>query len=284
MKKGISFITSVILIFSLMLGFTGCGTTAANNTPAEKSSTSTAAADSKLAKIKKAGKLVVGTSADYPPYEFHKVSNGNDEIVGFDLTIAQEIAKDLGVKLEIKDMKFDGLLAALEAGNIDMVIAGMVPTDERKKSVDFSKIYYQSVNAVMVRAADKDKLKTIADLKGKQVGAQKSTVQEDIVKKQMPNSTPKLLSKVTDLTLELKNKKIDGLVVDKPVAQSYVSKNSDLALADIKLEAADKGCAVAVKKGSQDFVDAINKTLDKLMSAGSIDKYVTEATSLADQQ
>jgi arginine/lysine/histidine transporter system substrate-binding protein len=278
MKKIITLTSAIILLVSIVIGTVGCGASAG----AAGSTSNTASADTKLAKIKKAGKLVVGTSADYPPYEFHKVTNGKDEIVGFDITVAKEIAKDLGVQLELKDMKFDGLLAALDAGNIDMVIAGMVPTDERKKSVDFSKIYYQSVNNVLVRSEDKDKLKSIEDLKGKKVGAQKSTVQEDIVKKQMPNSEPKLLSKVTDLVLELKNKKVDALVIDKPVADAYAAKNSDLAVGDIKLENADKGCAVAVKKGSQDFVDAINKTLDRLMSTDSINKFVTDANNMVE--
>ncbi len=75
----------------------------------------------------------MATSADYPPYEFHKVVNGKDEIVGFDIEIAKEIAKQLGVELEIKDIKFDGLLAALQGGTVDMVISGMTPTEERKK-------------------------------------------------------------------------------------------------------------------------------------------------------
>lgn len=282
MRKVISFVSAIILLCAIVIGTAGCGASAGTSGAASNSTSDTANANSKLAKIKKAGKLIVGTSADYPPYEFHKVSSGKDEIVGFDIMIAQEIAKDLGVQLEIKDMKFDGLLAALDAGNVDMVIAGMVPKEERKKVVDFSKIYYQSVNNVIIRAEDKDKLKAIDDLKGKTVGAQKSTVQEDIVKNQMKSSQLKSLSKVTDLILELKNKKIDALVIDKPVAEAYAANNKDLAVSGIQLESADKGCAVAVKKGNQDFVDAINKTLDRLMSAKSIDKFVTDANNMVE--
>ncbi|MCS4517195.1 transporter substrate-binding domain-containing protein [Clostridium botulinum] len=133
--------------------------------------------------------------------------NGKDEIVGFDITIAKEIAKDLGVKLEIKDMKFDGLLAALQSGNVDIVIAGMNPTEDRKKSVDFSKIYYQAIQSVVVRAEDKDKFKSLEEFKGKKIGVQKGTTQEEVAKKEMTNSEIKSLGKVTDLVLELQNKK-----------------------------------------------------------------------------
>ena len=86
---------------------------------------------SSLEKIKASGKIILGTSADYPPYEFQALIDGKDTIVGFDIELAKEIAKDLGVELEIKDMSFDGLLAALASGNVDMVISGMTPTEYR---------------------------------------------------------------------------------------------------------------------------------------------------------
>jgi polar amino acid transport system substrate-binding protein len=123
-----------------------------------------------MKRIEKSGKVVIGTSADYAPYEYHTMVDGKDTIVGFDIQIANEIAKDLGVKLEIVDMGFDGLLQALNTDKVDFVIAGMTPDTERKKAVDFSKIYYTAQQGVMVRADDKDKYKTIADLKGKKVG------------------------------------------------------------------------------------------------------------------
>ncbi|MBR5866998.1 MAG: transporter substrate-binding domain-containing protein, partial [Spirochaetaceae bacterium] len=105
---------------------------------------------SAMEKIKANGKIILGTSADYPPYEFHALIDGKDTIVGFDISIAEEIAKDLGVQLEIKDMNFDGLLAALVSGNVDFVISGMTPTEERKQNVDFSDIYYEAVHGAVI--------------------------------------------------------------------------------------------------------------------------------------
>jgi polar amino acid transport system substrate-binding protein len=90
--------------------------TAASCVAKKESAAAPAPAAAKVAEIQKAGKLVIGTSADYPPYEFHSLKDGKDIIVGFDIAIAEELAKDLGVALEIKDMQFDGLLAALQAG------------------------------------------------------------------------------------------------------------------------------------------------------------------------
>lgn len=272
----------ILLLLSIVLILAACGSKPAANAPQNGTAQGTAAKETKLDQIKKAGKLVVGTSADYPPYEFHKEVNKKDEIVGFDIEIAKAIAKDLGVPLEIKDMKFDGLLAAMEAGNVDFVISGMTPTPERQKSVDFTKVYYNAVQKVVVRAEDKDKYKTLDDLKGKKVGAQKGATQETIVREQMPNSEVKALPKISDLMLDLKNKKSDALVVELPVATAYLSKNPDLVLTDIKIENPDSGSAIAVKKGSPELVEAMNKTLDKLISDKTVDKLVIEANDLVE--
>lgn len=118
-------------------------------------------------------KLVLGTSADYAPYEFHKEIDGKDTIVGFDIDIAKAIAEDLGVELEIKDMSFDGLLEALVTGKIDFIIAGMTPTPERAENVDFSNIYYTAVNNILINKENMDKISSLEDLKGKKIGVQK---------------------------------------------------------------------------------------------------------------
>lgn len=237
-----------------------------------------------LDKIKKSGKLVLGTSADYPPYEFHTSKNGKDEIVGFDIEIAKQIAKDLGVTLEVKDIKFDGLLAALDQGNIDMVLAGMSPTAERQKSVDFSKVYYQSKQTLVIRAADKDKIKSPDDMNGKKIGVQKGAIQEDIAAKQFSKATPVALGKISDLILALKSNRVDAAIIELPVATQNVNANKDLMITDIKIPMEDEGTAAAFKKGSADLVNAANKTLDKLIADKAIDKLVQDANKLADEQ
>lgn len=278
-------ITAILLVcFLLVLSACGTKPAATTTTGGDKPAAAPVEAktESKLDQIKKAGKIVVGTSADYPPYEFHKEIDKKDTIVGFDIEIAKAIAKDLGVTLELKDMKFEGLLAALEAGNVDFVISGMTPTEERKQSVDFTKVYYTAIQTVVVRAADKDKFNTIDSLKGKKVGAQKGATQEKIVKEQMPDSEVKAIGKISDLMLELKNNKVDALVVEQPVAAAYLSKNKDLVFSDIKLKTEDSGSAIAVKKNSPELVEAMNKTLDRLIADKAIDKMVAEANDLVE--
>jgi ABC-type amino acid transport substrate-binding protein len=237
---------------------------------------------SKMDKIKEKGKIVIGTSADYPPYEFHKSIDGKDTIVGFDIEIAKEIANDLGVELEIKDMQFKGLLAALETGNIDFVAAGMNPTEERKKNVDFSKIYYTAVQCVVIRAEDEDKIKSLEDLKDKEIGVQMGATQEQLAKKLLPSSEIKPLGKVSDLILSLNTKKVDAVIVEFPVANSYVQQNSSLMISKVTIETEESGSAIAIKKGNEDLVGSINTTIDRLISSKTIDKFVTEANKTSE--
>ncbi len=233
-----------------------------------------------MKKIEKSGKLVIGTSADYAPYEYHTMINGKDTVVGVDISIAKEISKDLGVQLEIVDMGFDGLLAALNTDKVDIVIAGMNPDEKRRLAFDFSKIYYEAKQGIMVRTSDKEKLKSIEDLKGKKVGAQLGTVQEKIAKEQIKDAELITLGKIPDLVMELKNKKIDALVVDLPVANGYVKNNNDLALTDIAVKEDTGGFAIAVKKGNSDLVKLIDQSLDRLMKEEAIDKFVQEANEM----
>ncbi|HHW00463.1 MAG TPA: transporter substrate-binding domain-containing protein [Clostridiaceae bacterium] len=256
--------------------------TSENTSDSDSSSESQSSeeANDTLSRVRKAGKIIVGTSADYAPYEFHTIIDGKDTIVGFDIEIAKEIAKDLGVELEIQDMSFDGLLQALNSDKVDFVIAGMTPNEERKKSVDFTDIYYTAQQGVMVRAEDKDKYKTIEDLKGKKVGAQSTTIQEGIVKEQMPESQLVSLTKIPDLVMELLNKKVEAIVVELPVAKGYVANNGKLAISDIKVQDDTGGSAIAVKKGNPELVELMNNTLKRLQEDGSIDRFVAEANEM----
>jgi polar amino acid transport system substrate-binding protein len=247
------------------------------------------APETKLDSIKKAGKIILGTSADYPPYEFHTQIDGKDTIVGFDIAIAQEIAKDLGVTLEIKDMDFDGLLAALSSGNVDFIISGMTPTEERKQNVDFSDIYYYAEHGVLIRKADEAKYAaSVESLKDKMVGAQRGAIQVKLAKTRIkgvaddkaeePNAEVKELGKLPDLIMELKNSKVEAIVAELPVAKAYLGANDDLMLATYTFKDDDGGSAIAVKKGETALTAEINKTIARLAGDGSIDKFVSAAS------
>ncbi|AYF53903.1 transporter substrate-binding domain-containing protein [Clostridium botulinum] len=232
----------------------------------------------KIEQIKKSGKLVLGTCADYPPYEVHKVKDGKDEIVGFDIDIAKEIAKDLGVKLEIKDMDFDPLVLSVKSGKVDLVLSGMNPTPAREKEIDFSKIYYRAKQSVIIRKDDKDKLKNLETLSGKKIGAQITSLQEKIAKEEIKGANVISLGKVNELVLGLKGKKTDAVIVEEPVAKAYVAKYPELMIANINVGKPNEGSAVGIQKGSKDFLDSVNKTIDRLNSKNEIQKMIDKAS------
>ncbi|WP_339307814.1 ABC transporter substrate-binding protein/permease [Paenibacillus sp. FSL R5-0519] len=222
-------------------------------------------------------KLVLGTSADFAPYEFHKVINGKDEIVGFDIEIAKEIAKDLGAELVIEDMGFDGLLPSLQSGRVDLVISGMTPTDERKKSIDFSDTYYKSKQVIMVRNVDKDKYPTMAELENAKIGVQKGSIQETIGQS-IPGAKLTALDKISDIVLQLQTKRIDAAIVEDTVAAGYLDDIIGLAAAVPDEEQAE--AAIGIRKGNTELLAAVNGTLERLKSEDKINQMVTDASLL----
>ncbi|MDV4150669.1 transporter substrate-binding domain-containing protein [Clostridium sp. AL.422] len=273
MKKGmLKKIFTIATIGVMSIGLISCGKKTDENID-------------KLSQIKEEGKLVVGLSADYAPYEFHIINeDGEDEIVGFDIEIAKEIAKDMGVELEIKDMDFDSLVAGIPAGKIDLVISGMTPTDERKEVVDFSDIYYIAEHGFLVRAEDKDKYKNFEDLKGQKVGAQMGAIQADIAQQEIPEADIQLLSNVNDLVLSLKSGKIEALVVELPVAEMIVKNNPELAVGEEKVKDTEGGSAIAVKKSEQALLDSVNSTIKRIKEENLLDQFIIDANALAEKQ
>lgn len=277
MKKGL---LKKVLVSCLALAMTFSLVACGNKEDKGDSSESKTA----VTEIKDKGELVVGLSADYAPYEFYTMVDGKKTIVGFDVELAKEIAKDLGVKLTLKEMKFDALLGALPANQIDMIISGMNPDEERAKVMDFSDIYYTAQHGVLVNKKDLDKYKSVEDLKSVRVGAQMGSTQADIVKEKIKAEKPTLLANVNNLILELKSGKIDALVTEKPVAEMAIKNNNELVLSKIEFKDETGGNAVAVKKGEKELVEQVNKTIKRLKDSGDLDKFIVEANDLASKQ
>ena len=274
MKKGlIKKVVASALLGIMTMGFVGCG--ASNN----KSATGT---KDLLETIQENGKVVVGMSADYAPYEFHYIDeNGKDVIGGFDVDIANEIANAIGVELVIQEMDFDALVAALPAGKIDLVVSGMNPTEERAKVVDFSEIYYNSQHGILVRSEDVDKYKTFADLEGAKVGAQLGSTQEQIARSEVPNADLQLLNNVNNLILELKAGKVDAVIMEKPVAEMAVKSNPELAVGNPIYEDKTGGNAVGMAKNNPELLAKVNEVIEELNESGKMDEYIVKANELA---
>ena len=250
MKKVVVLILALVMTMSLV----ACGGGSSDGSAAAES-------DSYIDQIKAKGELVVGTSADYPPYEFHTEIDGVDTIVGFDISIAQAIADDLGVELKIVDMSFENLLMSLSNGEFDMVIAGIEENEERAKTCDFSDPYLESKNLILVRKEDESKYTTLDSLQGVKAGVG--------------------LAKVNDLVMELNAGKVDVLFLDYMAVLAYANGNDNLVAVDCGIPSDDLGYSIAVQKGNQEMVDYINGVLTELKDSGAIEQYILDATELA---
>lgn len=287
MKK----LLSLTLVLMLILSLAACGNTATETAPAETTETATEApaettteettVKNKLEQIQESGKLIMGTNANYPPFEFHTMVDGQDVIAGFDIQIANEIAKDMGVELEVQDIEFSAVLAGVETGLIDVGIAGINPTPARDEVMDFSDVYFESYYTVLVKKEDIGKYTTQEALKGATIGVQTATVQEELANA-VADATIVSLPKTPDLVLQLKSGMIDAIITENTVADTYAAENEDLAAEpDLEFEGASGGAAVAMKNDEPELQAQINSTLKRLMDSGDIEKFYNEAIELA---
>lgn len=225
------------------------------------------------------GKLTIGTSPDFAPYEFYHINNGNPELVGFDIALAQKIADEMGLELQVVPMDFDGILMELQNGNVDLGISGFSPSPERAQTFDFSDIYYTGGQAFVIRKADSDKYKDYAAFDKLPVGAQTGSIQMGLAEENTPNANIIGLAKVTDIISELVSGKLEGAFIEKAVAEQYIKNYPELEIAwDVPYDT--EGSAIALKKGS-DLLPAVNEVIAKALSDGSMDEYIATAQELA---
>jgi polar amino acid transport system substrate-binding protein len=237
---------------------------------------SAAQTDPVLTKIKSSGKLVVGTSADYAPYEFHTTIDGKDQIVGFDISMAKEIAQQLGVKLEVQDMSFDALLGAVKTGKVDLAIAGMSATPEREQEVSFSEPYFVDQNVVLVLKKDADKYETLTGLKSATLAAQITTTQLDVAKSVNPKKVV-TLKKVTDEVTQLAQGKVDGVVVPTTTAEAYTTSSSQFAIAKAVLPGTTDGSSIMMAKNATVLQSKVNTILEKHVIGKPLEKWRQQA-------
>ena len=230
-------------------------------------------------------KLVLGTSADYAPFEFMYPDESGEMVYGgIDVSVAQYIADEMGVELQVENMGFDYLLTSLDKGDFDIVLAAMEATPDRLENADFSDPYYTDVPpAILVKADKADQYKTLADFNGKSIGAQTATTKLDMVN-EMEGVNPVALQSVLDLVNELVYDKVDAILVDGGVAKQYAEANPDLVIADASAELGEPApYCVAVQKGDpKGLLDGINAAIAKMTAENKIETFIADADSLAD--
>lgn len=209
--------------------------------------------------------LTMATSPDYPPYEYKDTAVSGNEIIGFDVDIAKYITKELGYELKIVGMDFNGLIPALQAGRADFVMAGMTPNAERRKSVDFSIIYYEAQNTIVAKKGSN--LTKPEDLTGKKVGVQLGSIQQEAVKK-MSGVQGIPLNRIPDIIQELKSNRLTAGIIEDTVAKGYAEANPDLEF-NVIPNTEESGSAIAFPKNSK-LVPEFNRILQQMQANGKL--------------
>ena len=265
MKKFVSLLLALLMIASLA----ACGKKANDNNNSNESKT-----------------LIMGTSADYAPFEFmYKGKDGTMQYGGIDVSVGQYIAESTGKELKVENMSFDYLLPSLVKGDFDIVIAAMEADGDRLKSADFSDPYYTDLPpAILVKASDAASYKTLADFSGKSVAAQTGTTKLDIVNEQLTGANAVPLALVTDMVNELVNGKVDAILVDGAVAKQYAETNKDLVIADASSElgAAQPYCVAVAKGDPKGLLPAINAAIAKMNEENKLESFISAADALKD--
>jgi len=219
-----------------------------------------------LDRMSRTKKLVVGTDATYPPFESKDAKTG--KLIGFDIDLMNAICDNLGVEGEFTVVPFDGIVSGLKNHKYDAVISAFTITPEREKVVDFSQPYYQAGQSIAVRL-DEQRIKSIDDLVGKKVGVQLGTTGEILAKK-IEGAEIISYDNIGAAFIDMDNKKLDAIINDKPTSERIIAVKGKAKIVGETLTSENYG--IAVRKGEQRLLDAINESLQKLLATGKLQR------------
>jgi polar amino acid transport system substrate-binding protein len=221
----------------------------------------------KAARLVSAGQLTVCSDIPYAPFEF----KDGEILTGFDIELVRAVAEQLGLKAEFKATPFDAIIPALAAGNCDLVASATTITEERKQKVAFSQPYFDADQSLLVRVADAEKYKALADLKGRKIGVQSGTTGETYAKTNTPEGgTVKDFPGAEDLFNALTAKDIDAVLQDFPVnAYRALQAKDKFAVTQTFKTGEQYGFAMA--KDNTKLVQAVDNALEQLRSSGAYD-------------
>ena len=282
---------AMLLALVMTMGLMACGAqpTAANDTDGDAAGEDGGVTEpaNALEKIKADGVLTVALSPDFSPMEFVDSSKtGQEQYVGFDITLAKYIAENLGVELVIEPMGFDASQTAVYTGSVPMSISGYSWTEERAQNYELSDYYYAGENetrqALLIKKENADKYTSPEDLAGQDVGAQNASLQMQLVTEQLTDANPISIGDITVGVMELKSGNIEALAVAYGNAEMIVDANPDLAICtwefDVKAEYSAN--VIMMQKGETELLDAVNAILAQAKEANLYDGWYKDAVEL----
>ena len=284
MKK-ISKLVCIIMCIAMVAALCACGSSASSPSASDAPASEPQNA---LEKIKAEGVLTVALSPDFSPMEFVDASkSGQDQYVGFDVSLAKYIAESIGVDLSIEAMNFDACQTAVYTASVPMAISGFSWTEERAENYNISDYYYAGDNeleqVLLIRSADADKYKAAEDFAGLDVGAQNASLQMQLVTEQLTDANPITIGDIGTGVLELQNGNIEALAVAKGNAEMIISSNPDLVICswEFDVKAEYEANVVLVTKGEDELLAVVNEALAKAYADGLYGEWYNAAVELA---
>ena len=301
-QKTFAKVLSLALAALMLFALCACGTVASSpaaeptaapaaDAPASEAPAETEApAESQgvLDQIKADGVLYVTLSPDFAPMEFVDSSkDGQEQYVGFDVTLAKYIADYIGVDLVIEPMSFDACQTAVYTGSVPMSISGYSWTEERSENYEISDYYYAGDNeteqVILIKKTDADKYTSAEDFSGVDVGAQNASLQMNLLTSQLPDANPITIGDLGVGVLELQNGSIEALAVAKGNAEMIIDSNPDLMICSWEFEVAAEYEAnvILITKGDTALLNVVNEALAKAYADGLYGTWYGDAVALA---
>jgi len=219
-------------------------------------------------------KLIMATNAEFPPFEYVTEKGLLGEFDGIDVAIAMEVASKMGKQLEISNMVFDSIIPSVVSGKADIGVAGMTVKPERLEQVDFSDTYWVAMQTIVVPENNTD-ITNVDALVGKTVGVVTGYT-GDMAVSEVEGIKVNRYQKGADAIVDLKNGKVDAVVIDAPTAENFIKRNPELkGVSDDEFFGKEE-YAIAVQKGNDDLLKAINATLAELKESGRLDEIAAE--------
>ena len=288
-KKTFAKVLSLALAAMMLFVLCACGAAAPAAEPTAAPATE-APAESQgvLDQIKADGVLYVTLSPDFAPMEFVDSSkDGQEQYVGFDVTLAKYIADYIGVDLVIEAMSFDACQTAVYTGSVPMSISGYSWTAERGENYEISDYYYAGENeteqVILIKKTDADKYTSAEDFAGVDVGAQNASLQMNLLTSQLPDANPVTIGDLGVGVLELQNGSIEALAVAKGNAEMIIDSNPDLMICSWEFEVAAEYEAnvILITKGETALLNVVNEALAKAYADGVYGTWYEDAVALA---
>lgn len=259
-----------VLLSMMLLAVVGCGSAEDASKQGAASASAQLAESSVLNRVVKNGVLRVGMDPGYMPFEMR---NKQGNVIGFDVELAEQMAKALGVKLELVPTAWDGIIPALMTDKFDIIMSGMTITAERNLQINFVDPYVVVGQTILVRKGDEAKIKSYKDLNDPKftVSTKLGTTADFATKKLIPNATLKLFETEAEAVLEVSSGKADAFVYDLPYNAIYFGQNAD-KLAHIAEPFTYEPLAWAIRKGDPDFLNWLNNWLRQIKGDGTYDE------------